>query len=122
MNTKTLWRWMLTLVAAIALTASFTACGDDDDNENDGSSNSRYPLTGYWTSDDPDEDYGVLFNADGSGDWSEPFEDYKVEDGHLYIMWDYDGDYEDEGAIKIAGNKFRLYNPYEDYWTTYTRQ
>lgn len=114
------WRWLLMIVAAVAMGVSFAACGDDDDKNSDEpgggedviSGTPAEKLIGVWASydDDYDEYEYYRFNADGTGFMSgedargtggEWFISYRVryserDDAYyLDILWE-EGSYWDE--------------------------
>lgn len=64
LKAQPLWRWLLMLVAAVALSATFTACGDDDDDDNGEVSGLTKKLVGLWQNQY--DDYS-RFNSDGTG-------------------------------------------------------
>jgi len=114
---------MLVLIATFSV--CLASCGDDD---NDGPNNA-HPLTGYWIGNLNGEQFAYRFNADGTGTSQalpdgrlDKFTDYKVEGGHLYLLWEDDDEYDDKGSIRVKTGTFEL-NLYDDgEWTTFTRQ
>lgn len=107
MNTikqTTLWRWFMLLFAAVAISASLTACGDDDDDNEPGTENGQQDhdgcLEGEWISYSGASDlYKYLYfdSDDGTGieGWYESYIDsvdedtdftwYTVDDKYLFI-------------------------------------
>lgn len=113
-------------VALMVLTCvGFAACSDDDDDEPGGGD--RHSLTGTWLSQGiyDEENHNVIvtsrtfqyvFNEDGTGTAgyvgigyrTDVFDDYKVENNGLYILWEGDSEYDYEGAIKWHGENMLL--------------
>lgn len=98
------WRWLMLLFAAIAISASLTACGDDDDDNEPGTENGQRDhdgcLEGEWISYSGTSDlYKYLYfdSDDGTGieGWYESYIDsvdedtdftwYTVDDKYLFI-------------------------------------
>lgn len=122
-------KWLLIMVATFAITASLTAC---DDDESDAGTSSVHPLTGTWLGLESQSgtERMYLFNTDGSGytkslpnGRQDNFTDYKVENGRLYILWDGDDNYDYKGSIRlIDNNTFEIDFNDNGFWYTYHRQ
>lgn len=101
----------------------FAACSDDDDDEPGGGD--KHSLTGRWVSQGvysvenpnvlvPTSPSQYIFNEDGTGEYVGTghriyvFDDYKVENNSLYILWEGDSEYDYEGAIKWLGGNMLL--------------
>lgn len=130
-KTKNLLRWLMMCVTAVALSVSLAACGDDDDDDDEAGGGLR-PLTGTWVSGSVNESfegYQYVFNADGSGTAQyttegarvDKFSDYMVKDGHLWIKWVGDKDFDDKGLIKIIHQQFQISFDNGKHWYTFTR-
>lgn len=130
------WRWLMMIVAAVAMGVSFAACGDDDNDKNSDepgggedviSGTPAEKLIGVWTSydDDYDEYEYYRFNADGTGFMSgddargtdaEWFVSYRVrysdrnDTYRLEILWD-EGDYwEEEAEVDFYSSRLVYFN------------
>jgi hypothetical protein len=110
------YQWLMVMVAAMAMSISLSACGnDDDDNDTTGSLSN---LPGKWETSlsySSGQTWHAVyqFYTNGTGYFYEYtddttsteadidyFNDYKVENGHLYILWDGDNEYDDEAIIR----------------------
>ncbi len=137
-----LWRLLMLLFAAVAISTSVTACGDDDGsnepdggNKGDNTSSMSKKLVGLWI--DEDGEYSK-FNSDGTG-WmyasdeygsSDIFDDYRIsayqeEDEVYYVLeikWHGQRNWDEEGAIMIEsdGTTFFLSYGSED-WLRFRR-
>lgn len=128
---KQLKKLSLLLIAMLCIT--LTACSDKDDDKKDepniptGNSDS---LVGTWDGycEDDQEEYATLvFRTDGSGWYQENdgekdyFDNYRVKNGILEIMWEDEYSYEQVGKITINGNRFRInlrdeWDDEDDWW------
>ncbi len=129
-KTKNLLRWLMMCVTAVALSVSLAACGDDDDDDDETGGGLR-PLTGTWICDNMfGSGFKYVYNSDGTGTAGytksgarlDKFTDYMVKDGHLWIKWVGDDDFDDKGLIKVSGSSFRLSFDDGDEWFTFNRQ
>lgn len=74
--TTSLWRWLLIFVTAVAISTTFTACGDDDDDKapkeeqtetGDDVNTSKSELVGKWESEEGAYSYGYKLDSNGKG-------------------------------------------------------
>lgn len=120
-----------TMLLVFMSMTTLTSCKDDDDDDDDSSLTEK--LVGTWRAYDEEEgDYfTITFNKNGSGYCSysadnetDRFDDYKVQDGRLYIKWEGDDYFEEESYIEFKDNNtFIMRDEYEDgvYTQTFTR-
>lgn len=119
-------RWLMLLMAAVAISTSLTACGDNDDDDSDEPDNCTVTglakgLIGDWYSDDDGQ--GYRFTPDGTG-WcgtyiesskdferGELFINFRVnpdEDTNEYaleVLWDDDPDWYTMAYIEFTEDK-----------------
>lgn len=118
---------MLCLMAMPVL----TACGDDDEPEvptvPGASAELNAALVGTWAYAHGNHQHIYVFNANGTGMYYESddpqdvevFTSFQVINNVLYILWEGDTDWDDEGTITaITPNAFTIdfgYNDVETY-------
>ena len=122
------WKWLVLLFASIAISASLTACGNDNDDEYIDEPEEDCALTGMakeligdWFSEDDSQ--GYRFNADGTGwcgtniqspsdfEGGERFINFRVipneeiNEYALEVLWDDEPDWYTMAYIGFSGDK-----------------
>ena len=123
----------MALVATLAMGMTLASCSDDDDDDDASSLVGTWMLTqdtGYGT-----EIVCYSFNADGSGFYFDRdedempdetrydyFRDYNLDGEVLYILWDEESEYDEDGRIRdITDNTFRYRYDDDEDWVTFHR-
>ncbi len=126
------WHGLVMLVAAVTMSMALASCSDDDDDD-------ASQLVGTWMGS-RDTRWGTeitcySFNSDGTGfhfnryEHHDPedtrydyFQDYNLDGEVLYILWDGDDEYDEDGRIRdITDNTFSYRYEEDEDWVTFHR-
>ncbi len=130
------WHGLVMLVAAVTMSMALASCSDDDDDDASqlvgtwmGSRDTR------WGTETITEIICYSFNVNGTGfhfsrryeqDPDETrydyFQDYKLDGEVLYILWDGDDEYDEDGRIRdITDDTLSYRYDDDDDWVTFHR-